>query len=172
MRKIAAFLIIILLLALATNAETNSTNLNQLSAKEQWTVVTSDKTVHKIMLVDVTEKGDACGISVDGYTTWINVKKDKIINGVYIKVFEAYPVHSQLQDNDACKVFIGGTVYKTPEVKIEKNETAENLSANQTVVSSYAGENLTTNESISIKTKEEHLNIWQMIMRFFINLFR
>ena len=172
MKKIIMLLAFFLLLAVAANAQANDT-LKQMAAKQVWNVISNeDKQIHHIMLIDVTDDGDACGFNVDGYTTWINVKDDKTINGIYIKVFDAYPVHSQLQDNDACRVFLGGLLVSIGELKAGSNETKkENATANQTVVAPE--KNATVNETpVVINTKEEHLNIWQMIIRFFADLFK
>ena len=175
MKKIIMFLMFIILFAAVANAQSNSTGLSQISSKQQWTVLSNiDKKVHKIMLIDVTDDGDACGFNVDGYTTWINVKDDKTINGVYIKVFEAYPVHSQLEDTDYCKVFIAGSMINPEAVAATHNATpAENQTAQAVVVSPIEAN--ATNESpahVIVQTKEEHLNIWQQIWKFFASLFK
>ena len=116
MKKSAVFLLVFLLFSLTAMAE-NSTDsdlgYNASVSKEQVWKTVVDMQVHEVMIIDVTDKGDACGVSVDGNVQWIDVGDSKRINGVYIKVFEAYPVHSQLQDTDTCKLFIGGAVSRS-----------------------------------------------------------
>ena len=69
---------------------------------------------HEIKVVDVTDAEDSCGVSVDGSVAWIDVKSDKVINGVDIGVLDAKAVHAQLQDVDICELNIGAT-----DIKIE-----------------------------------------------------
>jgi len=57
------------------------------------------------------------------------VGQEKTVNGVYIKVFDAYPVHSYLKDNDACKVFIGGTIARYAETRAETAEKDKSIEA-------------------------------------------
>ncbi len=72
---------------------------------------------HEIKVVDVTDNEDSCGVSVDGFVAWIDVKSDKTINGVNIGVLDAKAVHAQLQDVDICELNIGAT-----EIDIENAE--------------------------------------------------
>jgi len=107
MKKPIIFLMSFLLVAVIAVTAINDT-VRQISSNETW-IAESTGESHRVMLVDVTEDGDACIISVDGYSKLIYVGDDMTINGVYIKVFDAYPTHSQLKDNDACKVFVGSS---------------------------------------------------------------
>ena len=172
MKKLVMFLLAFCILAGVAFAQNDTNGINQISARENW-LVESNTTSHSVTLIDVTDKGDACGFNVDGYVTWINVKEDKWINGVYIKVFEAYPVHSQLQNNDACKVFIGGgtlvKAYSSPA------NASANITENKTVViENKTPENITANNvtaNMTAPQKEENLTIWQIIIRFLAGLF-
>ncbi len=110
MKKLLLLFAVLILAAAVANAEENSSP-TQISGGANWIVQSSEGT-HRIMVVDVTENGDACILSVDGYTKLIYVGRDATLNGVYIKVFHAYPTHSQLQDNDACEIFIGSSAGK------------------------------------------------------------
>jgi len=76
---------------------------------------------HQIKVVDVTDAQDSCGVSVDGDVAWIDVKSDKVINGVKIGVLDAKAVHAQLQDVDICELNIGAT-----EIKIKDADGALN----------------------------------------------
>jgi len=76
---------------------------------------------HEIKVVDVTDSEDSCGVSVDGTVAWIDVKSDKVINGVDIGVLDAKAVHAQLQDVDICELNIGAT-----EIQI-KNAQADSF---------------------------------------------
>jgi len=174
MKKLVLFLLAFCILAGAAFAQNDTNSLNQLSAKQEWLLQTKTAT-HKIMLIDVTEKGDACGFNVDGYSTWINVGKDATINGVYIKVFEAYPVHSQLQDTDVCKVFIGGgaLVREVAAENITANASS-NVTANvsQNITINATAQNKTGNISSNLPAKQpENPTIWQIIIRFLAGLF-
>ncbi|MEM4336662.1 MAG: hypothetical protein QXG86_01530 [Candidatus Woesearchaeota archaeon] len=92
---------------------------------DKWRAVVGAKT-HEIKVIDVTQNGDMCGVSVDGSIQWIYVGDSKVINGVYIKVFNAYPVHSYLQDIDTCELFIGGAVSRIiPFVQEEEQAPIE-----------------------------------------------
>lgn len=98
-------IILALILTVATVYAQND-SITQIASRETWMAQTDSGTT-RVMLIDVTEKGDACIISIDGYSKLIYVGDDATINGIYVKVFDAYPTHSQLEDNDACKVFVG-----------------------------------------------------------------
>ena len=170
----AIFLILAILLFATFVYAANETSSMQITSGKQWNVQTKTAT-HKVMLIDVTDKGDACGISVDGYITWIDVGKDKTINGVYIKVFEAYPVHSYLQDNDACKVFIGGGKVTMPFIQeaAPAVNVSQNITANETKAVENKTENITTNVTAP---KEEFkpifVSLWEWARGFFKGLFK
>ncbi len=123
MKKTIIALIAVLLLPVTFAGD------EQIFKGDEWLAV-DDNEVHRIKLIDVTSSGDACGIEVDGETHWIDVGADARINGVYIKVFDAYPVHSQTQDNDACEIFISGSLtkeYRTPFIAEVDDEPEEDM---------------------------------------------
>ena len=64
---------------------------------------------HEIKVVDVTTSETSCGVSVDGHIAWIDVRTDRVVNGVNIGVLDAKAVHAQLQDVDICQLNIGST---------------------------------------------------------------
>jgi len=67
---------------------------------------------HEIMVVDVNDAEDRCGVSVDGNMVWIDVNSKETINGVEIAVLDAVAVHAQLQDVDVCELNLGATEIK------------------------------------------------------------
>ncbi len=62
---------------------------------------------HEIVLVDVSDDSDKCGISVDGTTQWVSQGSSKTINGVEVGVTDAIVIHSATQDTDTCQVNLG-----------------------------------------------------------------
>jgi len=160
-----------ILAAISSTAISNDTarfaNMD-MTSRQEFEVITRDA-VHRVMLIDVTEKGDMCGISVDGYTEWINVGDDARINGVYVKVFEAYPAHSQIKDNDYCKVFIGGGTVTIPFVQevgeVETNKTS--------VVNETPAKNETEKITVVVNKTEppKNLTVWEIIWNFLKSLF-
>jgi len=71
---------------------------------------------HEIMVVDVNDAEDRCGVSVDGNMVWIDVNSKETINGVEIAVLDAVAVHAQLQDVDVCELNLGATEIKLDNV--------------------------------------------------------
>ncbi len=173
MKKAMILVLAIMILPVAIAAE------EQLFSGEGWLVV-KDGEVHQISLMDVTVDGDSCGIMFDEEIYWIDVGASETIDGIYIKVFEAYPVHSQTQDNDACQVFISGTLtkeYQRPfivEVQEEPEEIAEpelyEEEKEETGDNETEAEPADNNETIQ-QEPEESKGIWQRIVEFFRNLF-
>jgi hypothetical protein len=62
---------------------------------------------HEIVLVDVNDDADKCGISVDGTTQWVSTSSSKTVNGVEVGVTDAIVIHSATQDTDTCQVNLG-----------------------------------------------------------------
>lgn len=72
---------------------------------------------HEIELVDVNEKEDKCGVTVDGTLQWVDVGQTKRINGVEVGVTDAITVHSEAQDTDVCELNLGAQ-----EIILEENK--------------------------------------------------
>ncbi|MBN2112062.1 hypothetical protein JW707_03085, partial [Candidatus Woesearchaeota archaeon] len=64
---------------------------------------------HKVVLEDVNEDEDKCGISVDGTLAWVDKGKTKTVNGMDIGVTDAIVVHSAGKDTDVCEVNLGAS---------------------------------------------------------------
>lgn len=75
--------------------------------QDQVVTKTIEGVDHEIMVVDVSESEDSCGVSVDGSTVWIDVGDTETINGVNVGVVDAKAVHAQLQDVDICEINLG-----------------------------------------------------------------
>lgn len=173
MKKIIIILIGILLILPAVLAEEQ-----QILTGYEWNVI-KDQQVHTIKLIDVTNDGDSCGFEIDGKMMWIDVGKEKTVNGVYIKVFDAYPVHSQLQDNDACQVFIGGTL--TPAVEPQSYDQIDETE-NQTIEKEIDQTDINlTEQPPEVENIEKDLEViaqedkkptfWEWIVGFFKAIF-
>ncbi|MFC1696695.1 hypothetical protein ACFL1H_00020 [Nanoarchaeota archaeon] len=75
---------------------------------------------HEVELIDVADDEEACGVSVDGTTKWIDLDQTATINGVEVGVTDAIAVHSATQDTDACEVNLGAM-----EIILETGEDAK-----------------------------------------------
>lgn len=64
---------------------------------------------HTIILQDVNEDADKCGIMVDDTLSWVDKGKTKTVNGVDIGVTDAIVVHSAGKDTDVCEVNLGAS---------------------------------------------------------------
>ena len=97
---------------------------------------------HTVVLEDVNEDEDKCGMSVDGTLAWVDKGKTKTVNGVDIGVTDAIVVHSAGKDTDVCEVNLGasqvviqdgkkvevnGADIKGSEITITKDGTTEEL---------------------------------------------
>ena len=69
---------------------------------------------HTIYLVDTTEQGNACQVSVDGVFHWINIAESASWNGVKVAVNDVRAIHAQLRDVDVCQVTIEKGIETTP----------------------------------------------------------
>lgn len=62
-----------------------------------------------VSLVGVNSLGDTCGIRVNDKTYWIEEGSVERVNGLTIRVFEAFILHSN-PDRGACELMIGGSL--------------------------------------------------------------
>ena len=77
---------------------------------------------HTVVLQDVNEDQDKCGITVDGTLAWVNKGSTKTINGVEVGVTDAISVHSEAKTEDACRVDLGAAELLLEDgKKIEKD---------------------------------------------------
>jgi hypothetical protein len=59
---------------------------------------------HNVILVNVNDLGDSCGINIDGTTIWVNLGSQEVINGVPVAVLDAKVVHAKAYDQDTCEL--------------------------------------------------------------------
>jgi hypothetical protein len=59
---------------------------------------------HNVILVNVNDLGDSCGINIDGTTIWVNLGSQEVINGVPVAVLDAKVVHAKNYDQDTCEL--------------------------------------------------------------------
>jgi len=137
------------------------------------TVISNNKQ-HIVKVIDVTESGDSCGISVDDVVKWVPLDKTIEVNGINVVLFDAKTVHSQLQDIDTCRLFISGTVVLPVEKIVGiKNETENAAPVLNESVNVFP--NVTVNEAKENSTapvQEQPETIWQIIIGWLVNLFR
>ena len=107
-------------------------------------------TEHTVILEDVNENEDKCGISVDGTTVWVDDGDTDVINGVQIGVTDAITVHSAGKDTDVCEVNVGATkitIEEDKEVKRDDQDVdgsnAEFRFANSGATAKWDGFNIT-----------------------------
>ena len=107
-------------------------------------------TDHTVLLTDVNEAEDKCGISVDGTQVWVDKGDTTTINGVEVGVTDAIVVHSAAKDTDVCQVNVGATkitLQDGQEVKKDDSEvsgsTANFLFENSGSTAKWKGFNLT-----------------------------
>jgi len=128
---------------------------------------------HIVKVIDVTENSDSCGISVDDNMKWFSKGQTIKINGINVVVFDMITVHSQLESNDACKLFIAGTVI----LPVEKLSGLKNATENQAVPAAVnVTSNITANETPENLTvppvQEQTKTVWQLIIDWLLNLYR
>jgi len=131
------------------------------------------KTQHVVKVIDVTESEDSCGISVDGVIKWLPKGKTFEVNGLNVVVFDMKTVHSQVQDNDVCRLFIAGTIILPVEkIYVETNDSTAVMMVreNKTSVSNISEEN--NSAEIPAPVQERPKSILQMIIEFLTSLFK
>jgi len=79
---------------------------------------------HTIVLQDVNEDEDKCGILVDDTLAWVDRGQTKTVNGVSLGVTDAIVVHSAGKDTDVCEVNLGAE-----EIVLEDGQEIEINSA-------------------------------------------
>ncbi len=79
---------------------------------------------HTIVLQDVNEDEDKCGIMVDDTLAWVDKGQTKTVNGVSLGVTDAIVVHSAGKDTDVCEVNLGAE-----EIVLEDGQEIEINSA-------------------------------------------
>ena len=77
---------------------------------------------HTVVLADVNEDEDKCGITVDGSTLWVDDGDTETINGVEVGVTDAIDVHSAGKDTDVCQVNVGASKITLEEDKEIKRD--------------------------------------------------
>jgi len=81
-----------------------------------------------IMVVNVDENGDKCGVEVDGVMRWIDVGSTSTFGSgeesITVGVLDAVTVHSRDYDQDTCEISVGSTeilLEDDAEVQVEGN---------------------------------------------------
>jgi hypothetical protein len=62
---------------------------------------------HTVMVFNVDEGADKCGIEVDGNVKWIDVGATEIVGGLSVGVLDAIAVRSKDYDQDTCELTFG-----------------------------------------------------------------
>lgn len=78
-----------------------------------------------VKLIDVSVDGSACIFKVNDKIVVVKERNTQVVDGYSIYVQEAYPLHSQAKDNDACKALVSFSG-KTPRVIAEGAEDSKN----------------------------------------------
>lgn len=87
--------------------------LGKISAKTKCTYKHNNKTSIKkisISLIGTNLERDLCGIKVNNKTEWISSGSRKFIDGISIRVFDAFFISSDPMGS-ACEVMIGGNMF-------------------------------------------------------------
>ncbi len=144
--RVSFFILSLIFIFLMALISASALTEQQLNSQEPGTAKASGGTVYDIVLVGVTEKGDACGISVNGMISWIEVDQEDTINGLRIKVLKALPVRNQLKDKDVCHVFLYGV--SDYSARPAADETQQRQSEQEPIGEAEENEKKATNEEI------------------------
>ena len=93
-----------------------------LTEKEPIVLLVKNAT-KQLMVYDVTDAQDACGVMVNKELGWFEKGDIKTVSGVKLVVFDIATVHAAGKDRDACKLFVATTIIKTVPVVEETNIT-------------------------------------------------
>lgn len=135
-----------------------------LTEKEPITVLVENAT-KQLMVYDVTDAQDACGVMVDKELAWFEKGDIKTVGGAKVVVFDIATVHAAGKDRDACKLFVAALITKPASVP-EAPERAEEEAAPAPAPAPLLPESVTA-PAIPAKA-----GWWQRVKEFFAGLFR
>lgn len=123
---------------------------------------------YNITMLDISVSEELCGLNINNQTFWLKTDSSQRIDGLLITVFEAVRVHSELKENDLCKVVISGKIIEKADKKISDiNKTDMNFTINETI---ERKENI-SNISEEIAEKEEKISFFEKILNWLKKFF-